>query len=166
MGVAGSAASSDSAQLFAMKFQLATQIESAHEARSATRAMSTEVTAIRRKLANEEDAHRVSRTEMAETCSRIQESLTDEIVRLSRALQDMHDRADETAVKQIQILRERDAVITQRDVTILALHAKMDDLVVEVNGMLSDTLLKMHERVEFTNERDFASFRHPWSSKG
>jgi len=92
-----------------------------------------------------------TKMDMAITHQRVQESLADEIVRLSQAIRDLQDEAAEKDVQFDVIRAQHELAISKKDNEVLNIKRQMDDMAQEFNGMLSATLDRMSQRLEFVS---------------
>ena len=93
---------------------------------------------------------------MTSTYERMQEYLRDRILSLSNAVQDLNDKLEGAEIGLERMEREKDREIAQKDEIISTMKGKMEDMALEFGSMLKETLEKMRERIELSNNNSFA----------
>jgi hypothetical protein len=114
-------------------------------------AMAEKLNVAEKALEAERQSHASTRIDMTGTHRRVQGSLSDEIIRLSRGIQELQDEVAEKERHVDSLRAQHVAAIARKDGDIVVLKAKMDDMAQEFNGMLSDTLERMGQRLELVD---------------
>lgn len=78
----------------------------------------------------------------------MQEQLVDRITQLSRTVQDLEDKLEESQLRLEKNSKEKDDIIRLKDEEIDQMKARMEDMANEFGGMLKETLDKMRQRIE------------------
>lgn len=90
----------------------------------------------------------------------MQEQLVDRITQLSRTVQDLEDKLEESQLRLEKNSKEKDSIIQLKDEEINQMKARMEDMANEFGGMLKQTLDKMRQRIEIDTSSRLDSTDH------
>ena len=110
---------------------------------------------MKQELKDEKETHMATKKDMTSTYERMQENLRDRILSLSNAVQDLNDKLEGAEIGLERMEREKDREIAQKDEIISTMKGKMEDMALEFGSMLKETLEKMRERIELSNNNSF-----------
>jgi chromosome segregation ATPase len=142
-------------QIESLKMQLAERSEITSAAQGELRELRKEVESLKQELKDEKETHMATKKDMTSTYERMQENLRDRILSLSNAVQDLNDKLEGAEIGLERMEREKDREIAQKDVIISTMKGKMEDMALEFGSMLKETLEKMRERIELSNNNSF-----------
>ena len=145
-------------QLHSLKLLLFDRSEEARLAKVDKRRLANKMGKLTRQHDEERALHLSAMTDATSTFERVRETLTCDIVTLSRKVQDLQDLIEEQNSQLCAKESEKEAALDQKDQEIAGLKKAADSMAREFSTMLSATLEKMNEHIELTSHIEPSKF--------
>merc|ERR1712185_599485 len=130
---------------------LAERSEEASKALASKREYASRMEQISKDFENDKQMTFEITQDMTRQYKALQEELLGRINKLEDTIQDLQDKLAESDDRQERVLKDKNAIIKMKDDEIAELKSKMDDMAEEFGEMLRETLEKMRERIEVSN---------------